>query len=274
MSNLSQFQKSNKYLMLALDHRTSFKKLMNPENQDSVLDEEVINLKAEIIHSVEDQLSGVLIDEIFGLKAYPQRSKPFLLPVEKSGYTDKVGEKMTEIEFSLEQLREYGADGAKLLLYYNPYLKSAEAQLETAKKFIDDCKANSFPSFLEIVTYEPDHEETIEEREKLVIETLKIFKSKQIIPDVFKLEYPGSALACQTITAVLEEIPWILLTRGDSFDHFTEQLDEASIRGCQGFLAGRALWQEVCIMQGEDKENFLKNTLPERFKKVASIVSN
>ena len=43
--------------------------------------------------------------------------------------------------------------------------------------------------------------------------------------------------------------------------------------GAKGFLAGRALWQEVCTMKGEEKNKFLKETLPDRFRKVSEIIS-
>lgn len=269
--NLDLFKKNGKYLMLAFDHRGSFKKLMNPENPDSVTDEQAIALKKEIIDSVRDQFSSLLVDQDFGLPAYESKDRPFLLPVEKSGYEAKEQERITTLEYSLDQLKTWGASGAKLLLYFNPYLKTAEAQLETAKKVVDECKAADFPLFLEIVTYEPDHEETDEEREKLVLESLKLFLRRNIIPDVFKLEYPGSALGCQTITAILDTIPWIILTRGDTFVHFSQELKDATIRGCQGFLAGRALWQEVCNLKDGEKDKFLKETLPERFKQISEI---
>ncbi len=269
--DLSQFTRNGKFLMLALDHRGSFKKLISPSDPDSVLDEEVINLKSKIINSVESELSGILIDEVFGLKAYPQRSKPFLLPVEETGYTEEKGERLTKLEYTIDQLKECGASGAKLLLYFNPFLESKEKQLETAKKVIDECRQKDYPVFLEIVTYEPDHDVTGEERERLVIESLKLFKSRNILPDVFKIEYPGSSVACFTVTAILEDLPWILLTRGVNFEEFKFQLEEASVRGVKGFLAGRALWQEVCTIQSEDKDKFLKETLPNRFKIISDI---
>ena len=49
------------------------------------------------------------------------------------------------------------------------------------------------------------------------------------------------------------------------------ELKEAVYSGAEGFLAGRALWQEVCSMTGEQKSFFLSKTLPERFKKIAGI---
>jgi tagatose-1,6-bisphosphate aldolase len=273
MADLANFLKDGKFLMLALDHRGSFKKLMNPDNPDSVTDQMAIDLKGEIINAVKDQMSGVLIDPDFGLPAYVEKTKPFLLPVEKTGYEAKGGERLTKLEYGVPKLMEWGAGGAKILLFFNPYLETAEAQLETGKSVVDECKSRDYPLFLEIVTYEADHEVTMEEREKLVIESLKKFVARNVIPDVFKLEYPGSAVACRTISAILQEheVPWILLTRGDSFEHFKEQLKDAVSRGAVGFLAGRALWQEVCTMQGEEKQKFLKETLPERFRIISEI---
>lgn len=272
--NLLDFCKDKKFLMLALDHRASFKKLMNPENPESVSDADAVSLKAEIINSIRDQISGLLIDVEVGLKAYSDRTKPFLLPVEKTGYTEQKGERITELEYGVSRLQELGAAGAKLLLYFNPYVTSAERQLATARQVVEECKSKDFPFFLEIRTYEPDHEVTVEEMGKLTIETLKIFKSRNILPDVFKIEYPGSALACQTVTAILEDLPWILLTRGVSFDEFVPQFKEATERSCQGFLAGRALWQEAGTLLGEEKRKFLDETLPERFKILSEIAAS
>lgn len=273
MADVGPFLKNGNFLMLALDHRGSFKKLMNPQNPDAVTDQQAIDLKREIIYAVKDQMSGVLIDPDYGLPAYSEKTKPFLLPVEKTGYEDQGGERLTKLEYGVPKLIEWGAGGAKILLFFNPYLKTAEQQLDTAKQVVDECKSRDYPLFLEIVTYESDHEITMEEREKLVVESVKKFVALDIKPDVFKLEYPGSAVACRTISAVLQDhnVPWILLTRGDTFEHFTEQLKEAVSRGAVGFLAGRALWQEVCTMQGEEKAKFLKETLPERFKIISEI---
>ncbi len=270
--DLTQFQKDGKYLMLALDHRGSFKKLMNPENPDSVEDFQAIDLKKQIILSVEPQMSAILIDPVLGLPAY-DKAKPFLLPIEKSGFKDEGGERITEIGYTVQQLKDWGASGAKLLIYFNPYLESFKKQLATAKAVIDDCKQNDFPVFLEIVTYEKDRELTLDERPKVVIDSLNMFLNTGTIPDVFKLEYPGDIETCQKITEMLGQTPWIILTRGVTFDEFVPQLKEAAESGCVGFLAGRALWQEVCTMQGDEKQKFLSETLPERFKQISVIAS-
>lgn len=269
--NLSQFQKDGKYLMLALDHRGSFKKLINHQNPDSVSDESVVSLKHEIIESVKDKFSALLIDETYGLDAYPVHDKPFLLPLEKTGYVERDGERLTGIEYSVEQLIDFGARGAKLLLYFNPYLESRKAQFETARQVIDQCAKAGFPLFLEIVTYGWDRELSLMERPRYILDSLRLFLNSGVTPAVFKLEYPGDSGSCQKITEILGGIPWILLTRGVSFDEFVPQLKVSLRNGAQGFLAGRALWQEVCTIEGQEKQKFLSEVLPDRFRIISDL---
>lgn len=276
--DVAQFTDQGKFLMLALDHRASFKKLLNPQQPESVTDQEAISLKAEIINTLKDQFSSLLIDETYGLAAYPTHQTPFLLPLERSGYQDQLGERVTELEYQAAQLRKLGASGAKLLIYFNPQLASAKVQLETVRLVREDCQKNNLPLFLEIVTYTPEVSPQshigsgIDDKAGLVIESVRSFYQAGIVPDVWKLEYPGDAEACLEITRRVSGTPWILLTGGASFEDFQRQLKEAVSAGASGFLAGRALWQEVCQLQGEEKEQFLKQVLPERFKTIAEIV--
>ena len=244
--------------MLALDHRGSIKKLMNPGNPESVSDDEVIALKAEIIEALADQFSGVLIDETFGLDACKEvcSIKPFLLPLEKSSHTG-----LTELEYTVEDLKNYGASGAKILIDFNPDSENIGKQLQTAKEVAESCKNADFPLFLEIVTHSPDK----------VLESLRKFIEFGIEPDVWKLEYPGSFENCGQITSLVGDTPWILLTGGTNFEDFKTELEKAITGGAKGFLAGRALWQEVCKLEGEEKKKFLETTLPERFKEISEI---
>lgn len=269
--DLSKFTSNGKFLMLALDHRGSFKKLISPQNPDSVTDEQVIQLKSEIIQALADQFSGLLIDEVWGLEACKDvcQYKPFLLPLEKTGYLDSEGERITELEYSVQQIKDMGASGAKLLVYFNPKAKSAGKQIETARKVMEECKQNNFPFFLEIVHYR----QTLYDRDMFVYDSVKMLLDNGIIPGVWKLEYPGSVEACQELTQLVGNVPWILLTGGQTFEEFRPQLETAIKGGARGFLAGRALWQEVCTMDGEEKQKFLETTLPERFKTIAEIAT-
>jgi len=258
--------------MLALDHRGSFKKYVKPKAPETATDAEVIKVKSMITGALEDQFSGVLLDPDWGLPGYDKK-KPFLLCLEKTGYSDVKGERLTELEYTASQLKEWGASGVKLLIYFNPEADSCAAQIEVTKQALADAHQNDLPLFLEIVTY--GNEELGKSRSEWVLRSLQKFISANVIPDVWKLEYPGDAKSCKKITEMVGKTPWILLTRGDSFEVFRKELVEAVGAGAVGFLAGRALWQEISQYSDEKtQQKFLDGTVAKRFADIAEIVLN
>ena len=68
--------------------------------------------------------------------------------------------------------------------------------------------------------------------------------------------------------------PWILLTRGEKFDVFKEQLRTATKAGAIGFLAGRAVWQEYSEFKDDlaGKKKFLEETVKNRFREICDVV--
>lgn len=275
--DLRVFQKNRKYLMLALDHRGSFKKYVNKKNPEAASDADVIGVKKMIIDAVYNEMSGVLIDPDWGLPAYKGKKKPYLLCAEKTGYVENGGERLTEIQYSAAELKKRGASGVKLLLYYNPEAENRAAQIETAKKVLADCHKNDLPLFLEFVTY--GNEALGKTRAEWVLRTVQEFLDADVSPDVFKLEYPASSAgrpddekSCAKITKMLGPTPWILLTRGETYDVFKTQLTDAIANGAVGFLAGRAIWQEVgdyADVAGQEK--FLNKIARKRFQEICAI---
>ncbi len=259
--DLSQFQQKDKFLMLALDQRSSFKKLLNTEDKEIIKEE-----KRGIIEALRDQFSGVLLDPQYGLPVYQNKEKPFLLCVEKSGFKEDNGERFNEEEYSVEQLKNLGASGVKLLLNFNPHLPRAQEQVALAKKISDEAKGFELPFFLEVVTYGDG------EKGQLIQDSIISLLGGEVTADVFKLEFPGDTFNCRKISEMLGETPWILLSAGEDFETFKSKLIDASQNGASGFLAGRALWQESLKLQGEAKEKFLASTLKERFKEISEIV--
>lgn len=269
--DLSQFTRSGKYLMLALDQRGSFRKAINPQNPDLVTDQEIIDLKHQIIEAVKGQFSAILVDKAWGFEAF-DKSKPFLLPIEKSGYIDTQGERLVSLEYTPLQLKSFGAAGAKLLLYFNPDQKNATSQIEVGRKIMQECKDLKLPFFLEIVTYHPSGEPIVD-KSKIVLDSLNLFIKFGVVPDVWKLEYPGSKEGCEEITRLVGQTPWILLTAGAKFEVFKQRLADASKAGASGFLAGRALWQEACGLRGEERAVFLETVYPRRFQEIVNQFS-
>ena len=266
--NLSRFTMHNRFLMLALDHRGSFRKILNPSSPESVSDQEMVMAKKHIIEALEEQFSGVLIDTEFGLPAYVS-TKPYLLALEKTGYLPQGAERITQLEHSVMDLKRDGASGVKLLLYFNPAAATAPAQIETARQVLADCESMNLPFFLEIVTYDlPGRQSTSAD----IVRSVEIFLHEGVRPHVFKLEYPGNQASCAKISEMLGETPWILLTRGGDFDTFLSHLHEAVSQGAAGFLAGRSVWQEVGKYQGPDRIQFLRSTVKDRFSRICKTV--
>ena len=254
--------------MLALDHRGSFQRLAGLDKTR----DELIEFKKEIILPLLREVSGLLIDNDYGLPAYKEVSeeldlqKSFLMPLEGSGYRQEEG-RVAQVKYSAEYLKDQGASGAKLLIYLHPqYQLAFKEQLEIIEEVLGDCEKNDLPLFLEILTYGEDHK-------KLILPVLERIIEKKIRPAVFKLEYPGSIEDCQKITDLLKPTPWVLLSRGIvSFEEFQGQLDQAVLSGASGFLVGRALWQEVFEYQGKKRKEFLGEELITRFLKISNIM--
>ncbi|MGB9707192.1 MAG: 2-deoxy-5-keto-D-gluconate 6-phosphate aldolase domain-containing protein [Microgenomates group bacterium] len=270
-----QFAKQGKFLMLALDHRESFKKVLNQKAPQKVTNEEIITTKKEILEILADEFSGFLIDPEFGLKAYEQMKEkpktPFLLSIEKSGYQEKNEERITYLQYNVSQLKQMGAAGVKLLVYFNPYVSTSIYQLKTAGEVFKQCQRENLPFFLEIVTYYT--ESTLNKKGNLVIESLLKFLGFGIRANVFKLEYPKNSASCKQISQILGKTPWILLSRGENFNIFKLQLEDAVLNGASGFLAGRSLWQEIGQFQNEkQRKEFLKSTVKKRFQEIKNIV--
>lgn len=254
--------------MLAFDHRSSFVKLLTGNDPVPTL-EEIIQVKKDILQALVPYMSGTLIDEDYGLPALKSMHSlvPYLLPLEKTGYTDKEGERITEILATPKQLIEKGAQGAKLLLYTNHNVPSWNAQMKTAKNQAFLCEEAGIPFFLEFVLYTVG-----DTKPGTVFETVQKAIEDGLTCDVWKIPYPGSKEECEKITKLVGSTPWIVLTGGTTFEEFNSQYHIAKAAGCSGFLAGRALWQEVGALWREEKEyrDFLNHELPKRFRTLLS----
>jgi len=276
MASYNVFTLQGKILMLALDHRGSFNKLINPKEPETVNQQVAVEIKRQIIAALYDDFSGVLVDSVVGLPAYKQvvqlqkKQKPFLLCAEKTGYESEGESRRTELQYSVFELKDLGASGVKLLLYYHPQASTKEHQLKIAKQVLQDCQAANLPLFLELVTYPLANFNS--HKPELVLDSVYDFLQAEIVPDVFKLEFPGDPAACFQITKLLKKTPWILLTKGDSFYNFRDQLKVAVANGAVGFLAGRALWQDFNQYPVAKRRDFFQTIVRQRFAEIVEIV--
>jgi tagatose 1,6-diphosphate aldolase len=265
--NYDSFVRAGRVLMLALDHRGSLEKLMPKEK--------ISEFKKMLMETLSPFYSGVLIDPEYGLSAYNQSTVPavlknsYLLCIEKTGYEDVSHERVTHLQYSVPELKQLGAKGVKLLLFYHPDASTAVKQMAVAKQVFDDCKKNNLPFFLEILNYSLDGKPY--DTSDLVPRSVKQFLDNGITADVFKLEFPGMPGACQKVTNSLGSTPWILLTKGDTYEGFVASLKVAVTNGARGFLAGRSLWQDVTNLPQDQWEHFITTTVKTRFEEICKI---
>lgn len=242
--DISQFTKNGKFLMLALDHQEHFKKIVNPQDPSLATAEQIIQAKQKILQALEDEFTGVLLDTEYGLPAYEGIDKPFILRIERSGFIEINGLKTVELQHTVPELKNKGASGIKFLLAFNPELPACFGELEKARRVLEDCQKNLLPLFLEILTYQNGQQQLLSKGES-VLKTLEIFLQKDIVPGVFKIEYPQDKESCQKVSQLLGKTPWILLSGGEDFEEFKTHVEVAIKNGAAGFLAGRAVWQDI-----------------------------
>ncbi|KKW29525.1 MAG: Tagatose-1,6-bisphosphate aldolase [Candidatus Kaiserbacteria bacterium GW2011_GWC2_52_8b] len=187
----------------------------------------------------------------------------------ESGYEEREGDRYSKLQYEAKQLKEWGASGTKLLLYFDPQGKSAEHQIDVAKTALEASRGQNIPLFLEVVTYGKTRDSA--SAGEATLQAMRMLLARGVKPDVWKLEFPGSAELAKEITELAADTPWILLTRGVSFEQFAKELQTSVENGARGFLAGRAVWQEVMEFRGEEQEKFLNETVPSRFRKISQI---
>jgi tagatose-1,6-bisphosphate aldolase len=66
-------------------------------------------------------------------------------------------------------------------------------------------------------------------------------------------------------------VPWVLLSAGEPFEMFCQQLTIACQAGCAGFAVGRSVWNEAVRLPSEERAQFLSTTARERFKRLTDI---
>src|SRR3989344_6137358 len=260
------FVRSGRILMLALDHRGSLEKMLPSSVPADRKKETNKGIKRNLMESLAPLYSGVLFDSNYGFPAYelsktnPEvAAKPYLLCIEKTGYTDTDHERLTVLEYSVEALKAKGAKGVKLLLFFHPDARTAPRQIALAKGVYQQCQKAGLPFFLEILNYSLDGNPY--DPSTLVPRSVKIFLEQGVAAEVFKLEFPGSAASCQEITPLLGDTPWILLTKGAPYGGFVAGLKVAAVNGARGFLAGRSIWQDFRSLPPDQWAQFFNTTV-------------
>jgi tagatose-1,6-bisphosphate aldolase len=280
------------FAILAADHRDSMRAIVAPEAPESVTAGALTKIKLAIAKHAAPAASAVVLDPVYSAgQAVVRGHLPghigLLCAIEEQGYLGDGSNRRTMIiaGWSVEKTKRLGANGIKLLPFYHPEAEEAsEAQERLVRSIAADCRRYEIPLFLEPITYSIDPDipkgspQFARQRRRLVVETTR--RLSTIGPDIMKVEFPIDvghetdpavwAEACAELNEA-SQIPWALLSSGVPFETFKNQLRVACQAGCSGFVAGRAIWQELAQLRREEWPNFLSNTARQRLAELSQI---
>ena len=280
------------FTILAADHRDAMRVMIDANHPQDVSSQALTNIKLDIVRSLSDLPSAVLLDPLYGAAqaiacgALAGHSG-LLVALEDQGYLgDPYNRETTSLSgWGVEKARRLGATGVKILLFYHPDSGAAERQENYAQAIIADCQRHELPLFLEPISYplSPEVKKNslafANERRQVVIQSARRLGS--LGADVLKVEFPMDtahhpdpalwADACAELDDA-SRVPWLLLSAGEPFETFCQQLTIACQAGCAGFAVGRSVWNEAVTLLPEERARFLSTTARERFKRLAEIV--
>lgn len=295
----------------ALDQRGLLKKMITKaQGGGEVPDQKVVEFKKLVANGLTKHSSSILLDVEYGLPASKSiNGKGLLLAYEKSGYDVSGPEKLPSLTegWSVQRLKEAGADCVKILLYYthfeNPWFN--EQKKAWVERIGAECRALDMPLFLELLAYDPhgvDESglEYAKQKPEIVRHFMEEFTKDRYGADVLKLEAPvqmayvegtqaykgiraytrAEAMELFRSTAATTDKPIVYLSAGVSSAAFIEMLELAIESGVKfhGVLGGRANWQDgvpVFVHQGSAAlQEWLNTTGAQNVKNVNHVLQS
>lgn len=274
------------FSILALDHRQNLRKSFNVSHPESVSDDMLVSLKNDIVANITKGLTAILLDPEVGtaqvISAGTLNGKVGLtVALETTGYVGNSTERESRIleGWNVKKAKITGADAVKLLVYYNPYNKSASIIQSLINEISKECETWQIPLMLEVLTYSqhPENQQlTSKERQEIIKCSVRDLSHFNI--DIIKIEFPADRdasmknweNACNSISKICT-VPWILLSAAVDFEIYSKQIEVACASGASGIAAGRAIWQEAIHLDHQQRIDFLKTTAQDRMRRLFNI---
>lgn len=274
----------NTFAIVAMDQRNTLKRMYRAVGIESPDDEELVNIKADVVNGLKGSASAFLLDPTYGIPALEQvvGQRPGILvaaggPERGNYHGEPRGSRIPEQGGAW--VRGLGGDALKFLIQIRPSRPHpagtpdlVEEALAVITEVVADARTAGVPSVIENLIYTlPGERLTERERAGQIIEAARLLDGLK--PDLLKLEYPGSPGACRRLAKTISG-PWAVLSAGVGFDKFREVLkiscDEG---GASGFIAGRALWKEAVGMAPQARRTYLADVAARRLDDCVEAIS-
>src|SRR5690625_3575606 len=185
---------------LAIDQRGAMNRMFDALGVEAS-HEEIERLKELVSEELTPYASSILLDPVYGLPGAKARDAEagLLLAYEKTGYDNTVPGRLPDLidDLSAKGIVDEGADGVKLLVYYD--VDEPDEINDQKKAFIErvgsECMGEDVPYYLEILTYDAEIEdakspEFAKIKPHKVNEAIKEFSKPEYNVDVLKMETP------------------------------------------------------------------------------------
>lgn len=280
------------FKVLAVDHRDSLRAVISPGDPQGLEATELTEVKLSLIRALAGRASAVMLDPEYSAgQAIVTRALPgsvgFLAAVEAQGYLGDPTARQTSLldGWSVEKAKRLGAGAIKLLVLYRPDAgEVTENQDRMISAVVADCARHDIPLFLEPLAYGTEPGSTAEEfaaiRRGIVIATVR--RLGALGPDVLKVQFPVDtrfepdtkvwADACVELDEA-SPVPWALLSGGDPYELFRDQVEVACTAGASGFLVGRALWGDYVQADSREQQRLLETVVKPRFDELSAVAS-
>lgn len=272
------------FTILAIDHQDSLRHALNPDDPLAISDEQLINFKVQVVSSLWAEISGVLLDPVYGAAQIIAKGLPasvgLLVELEKADYNMEPLPLAVDIrpDWSVSKIKRMGANGVKLFYYYDPDdADLCQQQDKTIRDTANHCTRYDIPLYAEPIVINT----TVDNRTQKIIRAAQ--KAEQLGADILKLEFPLDVSqhtahtewqsACAELTNSIG-IPWVLLSAGVDFEVFCQQVEIACHAGASGFIVGRAVWGDVCNIDDTSRQiAWLQTIGRERMQRLVQVTN-
>ncbi|PSC78831.1 tagatose-bisphosphate aldolase [Mammaliicoccus sciuri] len=275
------------FAAIAVDQRGALKRLLGEQGTD----DNIALFKKLVSETFSPSGSSILLDPEYGKEGIQAKAKDagLILAYEQTGYDKSVVGRLPRLVegLSVKQLKEMGADGIKLLIYYDV---DEPDDINNVKKDLvqqvgQETVEENIPFLLEILTYDDQIGDVkggsfAKVRPHKVIEAMKAFSDEKYNVDVLKVETPvninyvegfaeeyvfskDEAASYFKEQETATSIPYIYLSGGLTSQQFKDTLVFAHESGAHfnGVLCGRATWQGGTVVLKEQGQEAAKEWL-------------
>ncbi|MBK0418512.1 hypothetical protein JD276_05630 [Leucobacter sp. CSA1] len=271
-------------LIVAADQRNGMKAAVKdaPQGSDAITREELAEVKADLVRGLGNHAPAILLDPEVALPAIVDegvlaRDTALVVGLDASGFETVDGLRYTRFVpgATPRRARELGADVAKMLWYTRPDRQDADSRVaQDIRDLVAECEAEGLLLIVELLTYQLEGESDEEYAAafpRLVAEGARL--AVECGAKVLKLQYPGSAEACDAVTDAAAGVPWAVLSAGVDHETFVGQVATAVAHGAAGAMAGRSLWKDSLSYSADTRRELLAERALPRLRELAEAVA-